>query len=215
MLIIPAISAIFTGMEKKQKNIKSRGLVFSYDPRIQELFFVSGEKFCFNGAQKTFEIDQDPLGEGSLTPVTQLSFDKNSLSFDTVQDGVAYHYAISSKFSADAVLYDFLREDHFSGHNMTNDDQNVVFIEFEKQQLKQLKLIKVEQGISVDFLTLYFDPGENFLIKYPQQRKVLNSLTFDDNKLVCRTPGEELVWELQVQPVILSVVKQLIMTAAH
>ncbi|MBS0028070.1 hypothetical protein ACTJJ0_06600 [Chitinophaga sp. 22321] len=198
-------------MEKKVKETKSKGLIFSYDRRIEELFFISGEKLYFNKESKTFDIDQNPYGEADPRPVTNLTFGAGSFEFDTVLDNVDYHYKISSKYKADNALYEFLKENDLSNLDIVhNNDRDVVYVEYEKQRLTRIKLIKFEEGVSKDFLTIYFDPKENFLIKYPQQRRVLNGMSFNDNKLVCQIPDDELVWELQIQPVILALLKRIV-----
>lgn len=199
-------------MEKKTKEVKSKGLVVSYDNRINELFFVSGEKLCFNSDHKTFEIDQDPYGESDLQPITGLSFDTSSFEFYTVTDGADYHYKITGKYPADQALYAFLKENDFNTLSFPNNDQDVILVEFEKQKLVRIKLIKLENETSSDFLTIYFEPKENFLIKYPQQRRALNGFGFRGNQLVCQIPGEELIWELTVHPTVLALVQRILAT---
>ena len=61
-------------------------------------------------------------------------------------------------------------------------------------------------------LIIVFDKEGDFVIKYPFEKLILQSIDIDETSIICRTPDELIEWEPNIQPLIFSYIRKIITT---
>jgi hypothetical protein len=118
---------------------------------------------------------------------------------------------IKSKYPADLIVNEYFSKFHNDGFHF--DDTNTCKIEilFNKETLESIRLIKIIDFVSKDFLTLNFNQDAWTVIKYPYQKLALKKVFILSNQFICDTENEQIIWEISLPQKAIDFIAKLIL----
>jgi len=191
------------------KKIKSKGSIIKYEPLSKQWSIISGELFHFNNDSHQFELDLNPYGDPEPVPISDLRNQKDKLTFNIVLNSEREDYTICSKYKSDQIIYQMMIDLNQKFQYKLNEIDKF-YVEFEKSTLKRIELIRYN-NIKIDkSLIIVFDKEGDFVIKYPFEKLILQSIDIDETSIICRTPDELIKWEPNIQPLIFGYIRKII-----
>jgi hypothetical protein len=191
------------------KKTKSEGAVGKMDPSINEFCIICGEKFYYNFNTQKFELDETPYSDRTCIPILNLSDTITGFEFDAFYKKKDTHFSIDCKYPSDKIIKEYLFILNEKGFVFDSQNGTKIEILFEKNKLISIELVKIENYVSKDFLTLIFK-NEKSLIKYPFQKLVLKSVSFTESTLFCECETEVVKWDIPISELKLEILKRLI-----
>jgi hypothetical protein len=188
---------------------------FKYDPGINDLILGMGHALCFNQRSQRFEFDKNPFGDPHLVPMNNvlLSDDYSRLAFEAKYERRERQFVITAANECHRIMFELFARLNASGFKTADGDADHVQVHFEKDRLSSIEIYKHPKPLEelTDALHIFGEAGQYFLVKQQPWRKLrLSSLTMQGNALISRSADEELVYTLDVQPVILETVTRLV-----
>ncbi|MEQ7802070.1 hypothetical protein ABDJ41_19900 [Pedobacter sp. ASV1-7] len=193
-----------------EKKIKTKGATIVLDPSIKEFSIVLGERFFFNFDSQQFEIDTNPYGDPRCVPIFDLIALNNGLQFTSQRKSII----IASSFPIDRAIINEMLLLNANEIRFAENDTTKIEISLEKGVLKSIRLIKIVDYSSIDFLTLLFEKEQSFVIKYPFQKLPLNSFYFEGNSIVCQSTEETIMWAISLPQTVINGIKNIVLFEA-
>jgi hypothetical protein len=196
-----------------EKKIKTKGATIVLDPSINEFSIVLGESFFFNFDSQQFEMDTNPYGDPLCVPIFDLiALDNglNGLQFTSQRKSII----IASSFPIDRAIINEMLLLNANEIRFAENDTTKIEISVEKGVLKSIRLIKIVDYSSIDFLTLLFEKEQSFVIKYPFQKLPLNSFYFEGNSIVCQSTEETIRWAISLPQTVINGIKNIVLFEA-
>jgi hypothetical protein len=191
------------------KKIKSKGTIVKIDPSINEFCIICGEKFYYNFNTQKFELDETPYSDSTCIPVLNLRNTIVGFEFDAFYKKKDTHFSIDCKYPSDKIIKEYLFILNEKGFVFDSQNGTKIEILFENDKLVSIELVKMENFISKDFLTLVFK-NEKSLIKYPFQKLLLKSFNLTNNYIICECETEVVKWEVSLPEVAIEIFNRLI-----
>jgi hypothetical protein len=194
-----------------EKKIKTKGATIVLDPSIKEFSIVLGERFFFNFDSQQFEIDTNPYGDPQCVPIFDLIALDNGLQFTSQRKNEHNRLIIASSFPIERAIINEMLLLNTNEIRFAENDTTKIEISVEKGVLKSIRLIKIVDYSSVDFLTLLFEKEQSFVIKYPFEKLPLNSFYFEGNSIVCQSTKETISWAISLPQPIINGIKNILL----
>lgn len=193
------------------KNIKSKGSIIKYEPLYKRFSIISGELFHFNNETHQFELDLNPYGDAEPIPLLDLKYQNNKLTFRVVLNSEIINYSIFSKYKSDQIIYQMMID--LNNNFIFEPNENDKFsIEFDKSILKTIELTRYS-GIDIKkSLRIIFRDEGAFVIKYPFEKLILQSINITNYSIICKTAQEVIEWETTDQKLIFNYIHDIIRT---
>ncbi|WP_313492032.1 MULTISPECIES: hypothetical protein [Sphingobacterium] len=192
---------------KRHTEKKVKGCSIVFDPSIKEFSVILGERFFFNFHTQQFELDTNPFGDPKCVPIFDLVELKNGIQFAT-QNIEMQPIVITSSHPLDLCIMREMLLLHQQGFLFNESNSTKIEILVEKGKFKTIRLIKIEDYSSKDFLTLLFEEGQSFVIKYPFQKLPLNKAYMDGNNMVSESPEETITWQVLLPDSAVHLIRQ-------
>lgn len=186
---------------------------FSCDYRSGKIRVSAEPSLYFDTATQSLQIDQNPAGERSLMPVTNVSFseDFRAMRFDAVYRGQPESFEVASNYGSDRVLRQFTHRLLHGGHALAPDHHDVIEVNLQQGVITLLNVIRTVEGKVEKSIRITCKDGQLFLvIPSPWQRIELTSIGVEDQRIVCRTQGEDFVYELATPHFVAEVLSNII-----
>jgi hypothetical protein len=187
---------------------------FRYNPAVRELMVAVGHPFYFSQRSQQFELDTNPFGDPHLATMKHVVFshDCSELTFDAKIRRKQRHFVITAANEHKKILLETFAQLNANGFTTRDDEVDHVQLRFQDGRLTSLQIYKSAKDCELlDSLRIVGETDGYSLIKQAPWRKFkLNSVTVDDNRLISRSADEEFVFRLDVQPVIVEIVKRLV-----
>ena len=192
-----------------EKKIKVKGSSLVFDPSIKELSFIFGERFVFNFNTQKFELDTNPQGDPKCIPVTDWFGLTDGIQF-TVQNKDIQQWTITSSYPLELSLFKAVELLQRQGFVFEDRNSTKIEVLVEKGKLKSIRLVRIEDYSSKDFLTLLFEKEQSFVIKYPFQKLPLNKAYVEGDNMICETPEEIVNWQLLLPDLGIKAIRELL-----
>jgi hypothetical protein len=196
------------------KKIKINESAFIYRPSYNNLCLAMGLQFIYNYKSLEFGVNNNPHGEPNPIPMNNvvMSDDLSQLSFDAKYQGKQQQFQITAIHECDKVMFELFSRLRNNDLLAVDKDLDDVHFVFEKGKLESVEGYKHSKDNDLlDSLDIFIEEGNyTLLIQEPRQKFNLNSIVVNDNKLISRSAGEEFVYNLDVQPLIVETIKRLI-----
>lgn len=192
-----------------EKKIKVKGSSLVFDPSIKELSFIFGERFVFNFNTQKFELDTNPQGDPKCIRVTDWFGLTDGIQF-TVQNKDIQQWTITSSYPLELSLLKAAALLQQQGFVFEDRNSTKIEVLVEKGKLKSIRLVRIEDYSSKDFLTLLFEKEQSFVIKYPFQKLPLNKAYVEGDNMICETPEEIVNWQLLLPNIAIKAIRELL-----
>jgi hypothetical protein len=178
------------------------------------MYLAADIKLYFDFDSQKLELDQNPLEDPELTPLSNIAFDKDlsELQFDAVYRGRRTHFVVSLKHECDKIIFGFFFKLIDSGFSVKESDLDDVELTFEKGKLESVQIFKHSKDYDLlDSLDIVAQDGTAFLVKQCPWRKIsLDTVTVSDGKIISKAGNKKFTYRLEAQPLIFDLIKRLI-----
>ncbi|MBQ4818696.1 hypothetical protein [Aquimarina sp. MMG016] len=194
------------------KKIKPKESSIRYNPKINELTFVSELKFSFNKEKEEFQLDQNPNGEPSLVIIDEIRTEDNfeKLIIQANYRNKNTEFTLNSDKYYDRIIYETLVDFNKDNFNITSDEDKIEMI-FTSGNISKIYCYKYEGYNLKESLSIISEDNKLFLIKQnPWSKNEILSLEINQNQIICTLKSETYKYVLEVQPFIKDLIKKLI-----
>jgi hypothetical protein len=184
---------------------------FTFDPTINDLIIFTDIQFDFNFKTQQFEVDQNPVGQPMLTPISDISVNEE-LTFHAKFRNQETDFVIQPTHAVEKILLELFSTINNNGFKITEQDIDKFKLVFREGKLESIRIWKNSSSSELlDAVNFKLQDGKYYIIKQSPWRKIeIEKITTEGNNLLFNGATETITFQLETQPLIFETVQKLI-----
>ncbi|MFI9293722.1 hypothetical protein [Streptomyces gardneri] len=190
-----------------------KSAVFSWDYRSGLIRVPAEPSLYFDTSARSLHIDQNPAGERSLTQVRNASFseDFTVMRFDATWHGAPESFEVTGRHQTDRILRQVTQLLLTGDEAVASGPQDVIEVHVLEGATAVINVLRVVEGEVEKSIRITHKDGRLYLvIPSPWKRTELTSVAIEGSRLLCRTPDEDVTYELSASPLVVETMTALI-----
>ncbi|GEB60221.1 hypothetical protein [Streptomyces gardneri] len=190
-----------------------KSAVFSWDYRSGMIRVSAEPSLYFDTSARSLYIDQNPAADRSLTQVRNTSFseDFTVMRFDATWHSTSESFEVTGRYQTDRILRQVTQRLLTGDDAVASGPQDVIEVHVLDGTIAVINVLRVVEGVVEKSIRITHKDGRlHLVVPSPWKRTELTSVAIEGSRLVCRTPDEDVTYELSACPLVVETMTALI-----